>query len=437
MKSVNLGLKVMKRLFAVFLVLGALMSVEAWGADNKQSQAPVEQLTKDQSFMADAYNYLLRFTKSMCEDMIAGAYKSISSIFNNIVSILLGLIAFFWLFSHLKNGTISREEVYKALIWIIVFIIVYVLLNSRAAFEGFQGIFLLPQSIVKAALTASFGMGGNVGEILNYSFVKPFMMIFDIVPQVFKAMLNEVIANPFKLLLAGIIAICVSSGIGAFYGIYILFNFIVCISIIMINLFSYFLSAIYIIFLPILIPLLLISKTRSIFFAWVKSYIAITMYIPMSMIPLGIINKMSKVIVENSGTIFIHKLAFLTILGIISCIIALVVLKKIPNWISELLGVQEQGVGMGGALGMLKLAGMGLGSVGMAALPAMAKSMVGSIANLKSGSGVLSTLGSVANIGQLGGYGLAKQGVGLAKNGFKSIANHFSKKPSSQAKASD
>ena len=30
MKGVNLGLKVIKRLFAVFLVLGALMSVEAW-----------------------------------------------------------------------------------------------------------------------------------------------------------------------------------------------------------------------------------------------------------------------------------------------------------------------------------------------------------------------------------------------------------------------
>ena len=428
MKGVNLGLKVIKRLFAVFLVLGALMSVEAWGADNEQSKAPVEQLTKDQSFIADAYHYLLNFTKSMCEDMIAGAYKTISFIFNNVVSILLGLIAFFWLFSHLKNGTISREEVYKALIWVIVFIIVYVLLNSRAAFEGFQGIFLLPQGIVKAALTASFGMGGNVGEILNYSFVRPFMMIFDILPEVYKAILTETPANPFKFLVAAITGLFITSGIGAFYGIYILFNLIVCIAIIMINLFSYFLSAIYIIFLPILIPLILISKTRSIFFAWVKSYIAITMYIPMSMIPLGIINKMSKVIVENSGTMFIHKLSFLTILGIMSCIIALIVLKKIPTWINELLGVQEQGVGMGGALGMLKLAGMGLGGVAMKALPAMANSMVGSFASLKGGKGgVLSTLGNIANMGHLGS-------PGLFKNGFKSMANHFSKKSSNTSK---
>lgn len=433
MKSVNLGLKVMKRLFAVFLVLGALMSVEAWGADNKQSEAPIEQLTKDQSFIAETYHYLLNFTKSMCEDMIAGAYKSISSIFNNVVSILLGLIAFFWLFSHLKNGTISREEVYKALIWVIMFIIVYVLLNSKAAFEGFQGIFLIPQKIVKSALTASFGMGGNVGEILNYSFVKPFMMIFQIVPNVFTAIFSE--AAWYEKVVAGIIAIFVSSGVGTFYLIYILCNLIVCIAIIIINLYSYFLSAIYIIFLPIMIPLLLISKTRSMFFAWVKSYIAITMYIPMSMIPLGIINKMSKVIVENSNTVFLHKLSFLTIMGIVSCIIAIIVLTKIPTWINELLGVANQGVGIGGALGMLKTAGMAVGSAGMGALPAMAKSMRDSMANLKNGnSGVLNKLGSVANIGKLGGYGA---GTGIIKNGFKSMANHFTKKASKTFKGDD
>lgn len=433
MKDLNLGLKVIKRLFAVFLVLGALMSVEAWGADNKNSEAPVEQLTKDQSFIAETYHYLLNFTKSMCEDMIAGAYKSISSIFNNVVSILLGLIAFFWLFSHLKNGTISREEVYKALIWVIVFIIVYVLLNSKAAFEEFQGIFIIPQHIVKAALTASFSMGGNVGEILNYSFVKPFMMIFEIVPNVFTAIFSE--AAWYEKVVAGIIAIFVSSGVGTFYLIYILCNLIVCIAIIIINLYSYFLSAIYIIFLPIMIPLLLISKTRSIFFAWVKSYIAITMYIPMSMIPLGIINKMSKVIVENSNTVFLHKLSFLTIMGIVSCVIAIIVLTKIPTWINELLGVQNQGVGIGGALGMLKTAGMAVGSAGMGALPAMAKSMGTSMANLKSGnSSVLSKLGSVANIGKLGGYGA---GTGIMKNGFKSMANHFTKKASKAFKGDD
>ena len=432
MKSVNLGLKVMKRLFAVFLVLGALMSVEAWGADNNKVETPVEQFQKDQSYIAQAYNYLMSFAKSMCNDIISGAYSSISSIFNNVVSILLAMIAVFWLFKHIKTGTISREEVYKALMWVIVFVIVYVLLNSKTAYEEFAKIFLIPQGIVKAALTSSFGVGSNVGEVLNYSFVRPVMILFEIVPNIFNAILDDY--SWWEVVAGVIVSIFITSGLGTFYLIYLLFNLIVVISITIINLYSYFLSAIYLIFLPIMIPLLLLPQTKSIFFTWVKSFIAITMYIPLSMIPLGIINKMSKVIVENSGTVFLHKLAFLTILGIISCIIAIIVLTKIPTWINELLGVANQGVGMGGALGMLKTAGMALGSAGMGAIPAMAKSMSSSVANLKSGSSIGSKIGSIANLGHLGGYGT---GSSVAKAGFNAIGQHYARRASKLFKGED
>lgn len=413
----------MKKLFMAFMVLGFLASSGAWGADD-EANAPVEQFKKDQSFIADVYDYLMGFAQSMTMDMIKGAYSSISFIFNNVISILLATIAVFWMFSRIKNGTINKEEVYKALMWLIVFIIVYVLLNSYAAYQEFTRIFLIPQGIVKAALTSSFGMGDNIGEILNYCFVRPFMMLFEIVPNVYNYFWDK--AWFWEVVGAIILGVVVSSGIGTFYLIYLLFNLITCIAITLINLYSYFLSGIYMIFLPILIPLLLISKTKGIFFAWVKAFIGITMYIPLSMIPLGIINKVSKVIVENSSTVFLHKLSFLTILGIISCVIAIVVLKKIPSWINELLGVNDQGIGLGGAMGMLKTAGTALGSAGMGAIPAMAKSVGQSVSNLKnSDSSLLSKAGSLANIGHLGGYGASKS---IVKGGFTSMANHFSKK---------
>lgn len=146
------------------------------------------------------------------------------------------------------------------------------------------------------------------------------------------------------------------------------------------------------------------------------------MYIPLSMIPLGIINKMSKVIVENSGTVFLHKLAFLTILGIISCIIAIIVLTKIPTWISELLGVANQGVGAGGALGMMKTAGMGLGAYG--------KGVASNILNSKSGStAAWRTLGNIATGGLGGVLSQSKTAVkGMTKDGFTSIGKHLNSK---------
>lgn len=303
--------------------------------------------------------------------------------------------------------------------WVIVFVIVYVLLNSKTAYEEFAKIFLIPQGIVKAALTSSFGVGSNVGEVLNYSFVRPVMILFEIVPNIFNAILDDY--SWWEVVAGVIVSIFITSGLGTFYLIYLLFNLIVVISITIINLYSYFLSAIYLIFLPIMIPLLLLPQTKSIFFAWVKSFIAITMYIPLSMIPLGIINKMSKVIVENSGTVFLHKLAFLTILGIISCIIAIIVLTKIPTWINELLGVSNQGVGAGGALGMMKVAGMGLGAYGKVAGQ--------NIMNAKTGKTALTRgLLNAATGGLSGVFGESKTGLKKAvKNGFQAFANHFTK----------
>ena len=176
MKSVNLGLKVMKRLFAMFLVLGALMSFEAWGADKSESlqESPTTTMRTKQDFVEKAYGMLTDFAFDLTKNLISKSYKAISSIFNNIISILLATIAFFWLFNHLKNGTISKEEVFKALIWIIIFVIVYVLLNSKNAFHEFIQIFYIPQHLIASALALSHG--NNVAQQINEAFVKPFMI---------------------------------------------------------------------------------------------------------------------------------------------------------------------------------------------------------------------------------------------------------------------
>ena len=422
MKGVNLGLKVIKRLFAVFLVLGALMSVEAWGADNKQNQTPIDSTIKDTSFVANVYNYLISFTQSISKDLRDNAYKSISSIFNNVISILLATIAFFWLFNHLKNGTISREEVFKALIFVIVFVIVYVLLNSYPAFKGFLSIFSIPQDIVKAALTGALG-SGNIGDKLNYALTKPFFLIFDITPEIFWHYWEQY--NGIKALLALGIAPTVTVGMAIFYSIYLLMLFIIIIAITIIHMYAIFLQSIYESFLPIIIPLLLIPQTKSIFFAWVKSFVGITMYVPLSMIPLSIINKISVMIGTSSLDYIVPKLFFFTLLGMISCIIAILLLQKIPTWISELLGVANQGVGMGGALGMLKTAGMGVGSAMMGYGGGLVKNLSSSFGKGAS-SGIKSSLANLATGGLYGGAAESAKSLGsLMKNGFKSTANYF------------
>ena len=417
MKGVNLGLKVMKRLFAVFLVLGALMSIEAWGADNNSQNNPIQAAQKDTQFVANAYNQMISLAQEVTLKLVSNSYKSVSSIFNNVISLLLATIAFFWLFKHLKNGTISREEVFKALIFVIVFVIVYVLLNSKAAFEGIASVLNIPQHLVNSALAME---DGNVAQRLNRAFYKPYALLYEIAPTIFDNEWKNAkgLTNSLKSIFIGI---TLGGAMTIVYGIFIVMNLILVIAIIIIQMYATFLGGIYLIFLPLTIPLLLIPQTKGIFFACVKSYIGITMYAPLSMLPISILNSAFKVFTANNIEIMILKIPYYTLVGIICCIIGILLLYKMPTWISELLGVANQGVGAGGALGMMKVAGMGLGAYGKVAGQ--------NIMNAKTGKTALTRgLLNAATGGLSGVFGESKTALKKAvKNGFQAFANHFTK----------
>ena len=421
MKGVNLGLKVMKRLFAVFLVLGALMSVEAWGADNKTNSGnPVESSKKETTFVADTYNQMISLAQEVTLNLVSNSYKSVSSIFNNVISLLLATIAFFWLFKHLKNGTISREEVFKALIFVIVFVIVYVLLNSKAAFEGIASVLNIPQHLVKSALAME---DGNVAQRLNRAFYKPYALLYEIAPEILDYYWNGA-SGVGESILAVFVGVTTGGAMTLVYGIFIVMNLILVIAIIIIQMYATFLGGIYLIFLPLTIPLLLIPQTKGIFFACVKSYIGITMYVPLSMLPISILNSATQIFTAQDYNFLIMKIPYYTLVGIISCIIGILLLYKMPTWISELLGVANQGVGAGGALGMMKVAGMGLGAYGKVAGQ--------NIMNAKTGKTALTRgLLNAATGGLSGVFGEGKTGLKKAakqiKNGFQAFANHFTK----------
>ena len=417
MKGVNLGFKMMKRLFAVFLVLGALMSVEAWGADNNSQNNPIQAAQKDTQFVANAYNQMISLAQEVTLKLVSNSYKSVSSIFNNVISLLLATIAFFWLFKHLKNGTISREEVFKALIFVIVFVIVYVLLNSYSAFKSIASVLNIPQHLVNSALAME---DGNVAQRLNRAFYKPYALLYEIAPTIFDNEWKNAkgLTNSLKSIFIGI---TLGGAMTIVYGIFIVMNLILVIAIIIIQMYATFLGGIYLIFLPLTIPLLLIPQTKGIFFACVKSYIGITMYAPLSMLPISILNSAFKVFTANNIEIMILKIPYYTLVGIICCIIGILLLYKMPTWISELLGVANQGVGAGGALGMMKVAGMGLGAYGKVAGQ--------NIMNAKTGKTALTRgLLNAATGGLSGVFGEGKTGLKKAvKNGFQAFANHFTK----------
>ena len=78
------------------------------------------------------------------------------------------------------------------------------------------------------------------------------------------------------------------------------------------------------------------------------------------------------------------------------------------------MGVANQGVGMGGALGMLKTAGMGFGGIG--------KTAISNVLDSKSKKGAVAR--TIANVATGGMYSVAET---FAKGGFTALAKHFTK----------
>lgn len=305
--------------------------------------------------------------------------------------------------------------------WVITFVIVYVLMNSEKAFHEFHKMLLIPQHLVSALV----GGGDNAANQLNKAFIMSYKALFDSI----EFGRNEIYDKMGTVMQALGVADSVAwygSRIGMWIYLFVLVFFaILIIAIIVVQIYSKILSCIYLIFLPIMIPLLLISKTRGIFFAWVKSYIGITLYLPLSMIPVNIMISINKLMTQNGGELW-HNTTYYTFLMITFIVISFGLLSKIPTWLNELLGVAGQGVGAGGALGMLKTAGMGLG----AAAIGYGKSIANSISNRKSLAGKIGA--AAANVltgGMAGGAYSAAKGVGgLIKNGFKTTGKHFSGK---------
>ena len=404
-------------------LLLALMPMVALGADNQTTNSgnPIESAQKETTFVADTYNQMISLAQEVTQNLISSSYKSISSIFNNVISVLLALIACIWLFKHLKTGTISREEAFKAIVWVIIFVIVYALLNSHAAFTEFASVLNIPQHLVNSALATE---GGNVAQRLNNAFYKPYALLYHIAPEILDYYWNGA-SGVGEAILAVFVGVFTGGAMTVVYAIFIIFNLILVIAIIIIQMYATFLGGIYLIFLPLTIPLLLIPQTKGIFFACVKSYIGITMYVPLSMLPISILNSATKIFTAQDYSFLIMKIPYYTLVGIISCIIGILLLYKMPTWISELLGVANQGVGAGGAIGMMKTAGMGLGAYG--------KNAAQNIMNSNTGKTALTRgLLNAATGGLSGAFGEGKTAIKkIAKGGFTALANHFKGKNNS------
>lgn len=383
------------------------------------------------------YETLTKTVNQISANMEEGIFNAFSAIFfNSIAYNLIGIIVVVWAIYHMRSG-FSRDDIFKGGIWLLTICFIYGVLSSYGAYAEFKSWFLIPQLIMQEVVHSLAG-GQNLVDILKDTLALPYSKMMDAIrvgiyiyeeghnglgikgngggsfgDDITNYALANIVMAIWALLICGSITLLV------------LIIFIIQIA-------TMFSLTVFGCFAPIMVACLVMPQTKGFFFSWLRNYISISLYLPLSVFPLLIIQSITKATELNGGKLFVNT-GFYVFIFVIAILVAFYITLKIPEWINIIMGTQEGHSNMamaqsaiGGAYALGKTAGgkalgMGKGAVSGAWNAAGATSRgIGALA--KDPKGVISA-----------GTEKASQAWQNKKNqikehfGFKSQSQHYDK----------
>ncbi|MBD5165628.1 type IV secretion system protein [Helicobacter sp.] len=270
------------------------------------------------------------------------------------------LVVIFWLLKLLKTGYPTREELFEAGKWIGLVCFIYAIFYSYAGYIEFIKLLNLPANWLRNA-TGGLIEGDNIVDIVTQTFKK--------LAELNARLWNQLMENYKSQITMGIKfnAILASFGILPFLLFYLSFAFLM-IGIILIVQVSGYIALIVLSIAPVMIPLLFNRNLRAYFFSWLKLYISYSLYAPLALIILGValavIQKsleLPETEIKSIATGFM-SIAYHFSSGLILSVLCIYLLLQIPNWVSQVMGMQgfiNGGVGAGVAT----MAGASVGAV--------------------------------------------------------------------------
>lgn len=261
------------------------------------------------------------------------------------------LVVIFWLFRLLKTGYPTREELFEAGKWIGLVCFIYAIFYSYAGYIEFIKLLSLPANWLRNA-TGDLIEGENIVEIVTQTFKK----LAELNERLWDALMKNYeyleIKGLFNLKINAVLSFL---GILPFLLFYLSFAFLM-IGIILIVQVSGYIALIVLSIAPVMIPLLFNRNLRAYFFSWLKLYISYSLYAPLALIILGIaLSVIQKNLELPSTELEAIATGFWSILyhflsGLILSVLCIYLLLQIPNWVSQVMGMQglnSGGVGAG------------------------------------------------------------------------------------------
>ena len=312
--------------------------------------------------MSKIFNSIYTILQEGFQNLMESVYSAVSGmLMNGIMYSIVGLIVLFWLIKRLKGDFSSREETYKSIIWVATACFIFAIMSNYNAYLGFLEILRIPvlyvtDTIVNVFIDNSNGNVDNLGELLGGAWDK----INTILVGTNDYGLSQMASswwNPRKIF----IHIITMLQMFIFWLIHsILFIGLGCIFIVSSILVNIILSL-----APLVIPLLIIPQTRGYFFSWFKLMLSYAMYAPFGLLVLSFSSaNIDKTITQNNALgqeiyqAFYEKTFDYILIPSLLALISIYLLTKIPSWINQILGTQNQEGGGLGAVGAIIGAGM-------------------------------------------------------------------------------
>lgn len=377
----------MKTLFKIILL--SLLMIIALHAEDSGAKIFPNYVAGQPNWIDGLGNIIQNTIRDLMQKIFENVRKMIHG---GVTYTILGTALMLWCLNQLKNGYPTREEMWKAGKWIIMACFILAIFASYDVFKAFIEYLTIPANWVVTSLDGIFSsqmqgktiseiaisLFNDIARICSVGFEKTANEFYKQLKSWWSpdgiTYLNSYIKTAIWMMPTWIMAI--------------LFFFIgICfVAIIM---FSSFMATLLLCFSPILVPFISLPFLKPYFFSWLKLWITYTLISPIAMLVISIstqsISEISSKKDAQIGEIIWNGHQWVTfITPMITAIMCLYLLKKIPTWLGQVLavqGIESKGLGMGAtvanAVGGATAAGAtakalgtgGFGSTFMKALP--------------------------------------------------------------------
>ncbi|VEG82405.1 type IV secretion system protein [Wolinella succinogenes] len=280
-----------------------------------------------------AYHYLSEIMGAFQENVVNNMLEAAQAIYNNSwfeASFLVIIIIYAF---QVMQGGFTREGVLRLINILLMAILVKAIIWNRELFFLFLGVMQLPADIFASAV--SFVVGGEL-ESEPHIILDQLQTVLGDVGGVILDNVGWTVSNVFSAIFAMIIFWLVSLALV----LVIIFMLLV----------SKMISIVALGLAPILLPFLLFKATRGMFFGWMKFYISYSLYGPFTIFFGYLLAEISTLAIQTKADMTSSfDLGNLFALIIAEVIIGIVI-WKIPQFVNQIIGTQNDSGSLVGAI---------------------------------------------------------------------------------------